>query len=76
LASRRFIFDVLNENSEKEAITMNENIETQSAGDTHSNLLRETVFYAIYIPQDSTNEDGEGKMLMNDKYLLVKALKV
>jgi len=55
---------------------MNENIETQSAGDTHSNLSRETVFYAIYIPQDSTNEDGEGKMLMNDKYLLVKALKV
>jgi hypothetical protein len=68
---------VLNENFGKEAIAMNENTETQSAGDAHSNLSRETVFYAVYIPQDSTNENGEGKMLLiNDKYLLIKVSKV
>jgi len=68
---------MLNENSEKEAIVMNENTETQFSGDTHSNSSRETVFYAVYIPQDLINEDGEGKiLLMKDKYLLIKILKM
>lgn len=60
--SREFTVDTLNENFEAKKIVMDECENAQTACDTRSNLPEETVFHAVYIPQDNKDSMNiEGK---------------
>ncbi|XP_012219724.1 ankyrin repeat and LEM domain-containing protein 2 [Linepithema humile] len=62
LASYQNFINLFNEEFE-EKVKMNESekTETQSACDTRSNLSNETVFHAVYIPQDKDSPDEDTK---------------
>lgn len=66
--SHGFTVDPLNKNFDAKEFVMNECENAQPVSDTRSNLPKEAVFHAVYIPQDN-NEDSvniEGKNFETD----------
>lgn len=57
----RFIVDPLTKDFDAKKIVMDECENAQSTCDTNSNPPKETVFHAIYIPQDKDSVNVEGK---------------